>query len=193
MAFSWLGGSVEVAAARDVAVAQRLVSRLQGIRSQPVELVVEDGCDRAVGQRADLDGAHRRRIEASGRHRPRQPQDTNAGPETLFGVRAALQDQRAKDADRRPDRVRVAADALDGPVRIATVTGWHVLRHRRVLAVAAAAPVSGDALATQEHLDRAGREPGIDLGPGITVRDAIEVVLDLDVIVDPDPADAPLR
>src|SRR3954452_14728884 len=99
MAFSWLGGSVEVAAATDVAVAQRLMSRPQRIRRQPVELVVEDGFDRAIGQRADLHGARGSRVQAPGRDRTSQPQDAEAGPEALLGVRAPFQDQGAEYAD----------------------------------------------------------------------------------------------
>src|SRR5271165_2522409 len=69
----------------------------------------------------------------------------------------------------------------------------HVVRHGGMLAVAAAAPMNRDALATQEHLHRASGEAGIDLGAGIAVGDAVEVVLDLDVVVDPNAANAPLR
>jgi len=53
-------------------------------------------------------------------------------------------------------------------------------RQGGVLAVADTASMRSDAFPVQEHLDRAGSEPGIDLGPGITVRDAVEVVVDLD-------------
>ena len=73
------------------------------------------------------------------------------------------------------------------------MAGRHVVRQGGVLAVAAAASVGGDAFAAEEHLDRAGGKPGIDLGPGVAMRDTIEMVVDLDVIVDPDPADPPFR
>src|SRR6185437_11920162 len=49
--------SVEVAAAADVVMADRCVLGIGMITRWPVELVVEDRFDRAIGQRADLDGA----------------------------------------------------------------------------------------------------------------------------------------
>src|ERR1700750_2126139 len=107
-------------------------------------------------------------------------------------MRAPLQDQGAQYAHRRPDCVRFAADALNGPVRVPAMARRHVVRQSRVLAVATAAPMACDALAAEEHLNRAGGEPGIDLGPGIAVGNAVKVVLDLDVVVDAHAPDAPL-
>src|SRR5712691_9386390 len=50
-----------------------------------VELVVEDRTHRAVSQRADLDGAHRRRFETIGAERPHQAHDAETGAEALLG------------------------------------------------------------------------------------------------------------
>ena len=49
----------------------------------------------------------------------------------------------------------------------------------------------GDPLALEEDLDGARRQPHLDLGAGEAVRDAVEVGLDLDVVVDADPAQPP--
>ena len=100
-----LAGSVEVAATAGVAVADWLMLRLQRVLRGLIELVVEDGSYRAVGERADLDGARCSRIQTLGGHRTRQPQNAEASPEALLGVRASFQDQRAQDADRGADRV----------------------------------------------------------------------------------------
>ena len=60
-----------------------------------IELVVEDRANRAIGQRADLDGARCRRFETHGTVRPHQADDAETGAEALLGVRPALQDQLA--------------------------------------------------------------------------------------------------
>ena len=49
----------------------------------------------------------------------------------------------------------------------------------------------GNALALQEDLDGARRQPHLDLTTGEAVRDAVEVSLDLDVVIDADPPQPP--
>ena len=66
-----------------------------------------------------------------------------------------------------------------------------MLRHRRVLVVAAHALMCGDPLALVEYLDGARGEARLDLGANEAMRDAVVMRLDLDVIVDADPADPP--
>src|SRR4029077_12772217 len=63
---------------------------------------------------------------------------------------------------------------------------------RRVLVVAAHALMRGDALTLVENLDGTGSEARLDFGADEAMRDAVVVRLDLDVIVDTDPADSPL-
>src|SRR5882724_8313448 len=72
------------------------------------------------------------------------------------------------------------------------MTGRHVLRHGRVLEVAAHALMRGDALTFVENLDGAGSEARLDFGTNEAMRDAVVMRLDLVVIVDADPADPPL-
>ena len=52
--------------------------------------------------------------------------------------------------------------------------------------------MDGDALAFVENLDAAGGQPRLDLGAGKTVGNGIIVGVNLDVIVDADPGQAPL-
>ena len=49
----------------------------------------------------------------------------------------------------------------------------------------------GDPLALDEDLHGAAGEPHLDLAAREAVGNAVEVTLDLDVVVDPDPAHAP--
>jgi hypothetical protein len=53
-----------------------------------IELVVEDGADRAVGERADLDGVRCSGFQTRDAERPRQPQDAEVGSEALLGMRS---------------------------------------------------------------------------------------------------------
>ena len=65
------------------------------LRSLAIELVVEDGAHRAVGQRADLDRPRGGGFEAIGAEWPHQAHDAEAGTEALLRVGPALQDQLA--------------------------------------------------------------------------------------------------
>ena len=67
-----------------------------------------------------------------------------------------------------------------------------MLGNGRVLPVPAPAQMNGDALALMENLDAAGGQPRLDLGAGEAVGDRIIVGVDVDVIIDADPAHAPL-
>jgi hypothetical protein len=64
---------------------------------------------------------------------------------------------------------------------------------RAVLAAHITALMGADALAAMDDLDRARGDPHLDLGPDQRVRDRIEKVMDLDVIVEIDPRAAPFR
>jgi Recombinase len=157
-----------------------------------IELVVEDGTDRAVGQRADLDGAHGGGFQPSGAERPHQPQDAEAGSESLLWVRPLLQDLFAERRGCRTDERGVPADTVDGPVGITAMAGRHVVGRGGVLAVAARSHVHGDSLALDADLHGAAGEPHLDITAREPVRNAVEVALRLDVVVDSDPAHAPL-
>lgn len=121
-----------------------------------------------------------------------KPDDAETGAEALLGVCAFIQDQVAQCRGGTSDDGCILADALDGPAGVAPMTGGHVLRHGRVLVVAAHALMRGDPLALVENLDGARGEAHLDLGADEAMRDAVTMRLDLDVIVDADPADPPL-
>ena len=61
-----------------------------------------------------------------------------------------------------------------------------------MLVIAAGAQMRGDPLALEKDLDGARRQPHLDLAPGEAVGDAVKMRLDLDVIIDADPPQAPL-
>lgn len=115
-----------------------------------------------------------------------KPDDAETGAETLFRMRALVEYQVAERGGGRPDRDCVLADTLDGPAGVAPMTGGHVLRHGRMLVVAAHALMRGDPLALVENLDGTGGEAHLDLGANEAMRNAVVMRLDLDVIIDAD-------
>jgi len=60
------------------------------LRGTPIELVVEDGFDRAVSARADLDGALGSGFEALGPIGAGEPDDAETGAKASFGMRPLL-------------------------------------------------------------------------------------------------------
>jgi hypothetical protein len=72
------------------------------------------------------------------------------------------------------------------------MAGWHVVGGGRVLAVAARPHVHGDPLAFHDDLHGATGEPHLDLIAREAIGKAVEVALDLDAVIDPDRAQAPL-
>jgi hypothetical protein len=76
-------------------------------------------------------------VRVAAAERPRQPQDAQAGSESLFGVRPMLQDELTERRGCRPDERGLPADAVDGPVGVTTMAGRHMIGDGCVLAVAA--------------------------------------------------------
>ena len=158
-----------------------------------IEVVLQDRVDGGVGARADLQRPAAGGLEPLGPVALGQPQDADAGAEALLGVRPLAQDDLDECRGVAPDLAGPPLEALRRPVGVAPVARRHVLAHRRVLAVRGRAHVRGDALAAMEHLDRARRDARPHLLAQQRVRHRVVVLLDLDVIVEPEPAFLPLR
>src|SRR6516162_449284 len=148
----------------------------------PIELVVEDGTDRSVAERADIDGACGCGFEAFDAERAHQTQDAPAGAKALFGMRPAFQDEFAQRGGCRPDAGRFLANAIDGPVGIAAMTGRHVFGDGRVLVVAARSQMSSDPLTLDENLDGACGEAHLDFGAGEAVGNAVVDIVYVDML-----------
>ena len=132
------------------------------LRGVPIQVVVEDGFDRAVGLRADVDGAGGGGLEPLAAERLGETNDAETGAEALFRMRLVLEDQLAQGGGCRPDHGGVLADAVDGPAGVTAVAGRHVLGQRSVLVVAAHAQMRGDPFALDEDLDGTRGEPHFD-------------------------------
>jgi hypothetical protein len=68
------------------------------------------------------------------------------------------------------------------------MTRRHVIGKGGVPVIAAGAQMGGDALALEKDLDGARRQAYLDLAARVAIRNAIEMPLDLDVVVDADAA-----
>src|SRR5436305_4867696 len=68
----------------------------------------------------------------------------------------------------------------------------HVLGDCGVPMVAAGPQMSGDPLALQKDLDGSRGQPHLDLAAGKAIRHAVEMTLELDMVVDADPTQTPL-
>ena len=148
-----------VARSANVGVEDRHAIGGRPLRRLAIELIVEDGAHRAVGQGADLDGPRGGGFESIGAERPRQPHDAEASAEALFGMGPALQDQIAERGGSWADRSGLAANAFDRPVGVSPMARRHVLGHGGVPMVPAGAQMSGNPLALQKDLDGSRRQP----------------------------------
>lgn len=101
----------------------------------------------------------------------------------------------------RSSRIRSHSAAVAGPIEAASYgcARWSSRRSADdwmpcapVLVVAAHALMRGDPLTLVEDLDGASREAHLYLGADEAMRNAVIMRLDLDVIIDADPADPPL-
>src|SRR5271163_2906270 len=179
--------SVVVARSADIGVQDRHAIDGRRLCSLAIELVVEDGAHRAVGQGADLDRPRGGGFEAIGAEWPHQAHDAEAGSEALFGMGPALQDQLAQRSSSWTNRSGLAANALHCPVGITPMARRHVLADGGVPMVAAGPQMSGNPLALEKDLNSTRRQPYLDLAAGKAVGDAVEMALELDMVVDADP------
>src|SRR6516165_1711312 len=92
-------------------------------RRLPIELVVEDGFDGAVGPGADFDGALGGGLETRGAEGAGEADDPQTGAVALLGMRPAFEDLLAERSRGRADLASVFPNALDRPAGIAPVAG----------------------------------------------------------------------
>jgi hypothetical protein len=141
---------------------------------------------------SDLDGAIRnpfgaRRIDAA-----QQPHDPETGTEALFGVRPVGEDGDDQPLSARANRLPPALEAFRRPFGVTAMGTGHLFGVGAMAPAAIAPDMSGNALATVEHLDRARGDADVDLLADQGVWHRIEETLDLDVIVQADASQLPL-
>ena len=158
-----------------------------------VGLAGEKRGDALAVEDAQFDGAGRDRFEAAGIEAAIGAQNAQASAEPLFGMRPAGEHGADQAFGVRPDLAGPAAEPIRRPLGVAPVGTGHVVGVRAVLAAHVAALVDRDALAAMEYLDRARGDANLDLGADQRVRNRVEEVMDLDVIIEIDPRAPPFR
>src|SRR5215813_15556593 len=120
-----------------------------------------------------------------------EPQDADAGAEALLGVRALLQDDLDERRGMVPDLTGLPPQPLRRPVGIAPMARRHVLAYRRMLAIGGRAHMGRNALAAVEDFDRMRGDARPNRLAQQLVRHRVVVLLDLDVVIEPDLAFLP--
>ena len=151
----------------------------------------EDVLDGAVAVGAQALGARAGGLEPLVAVAPAEAHEPQAGAVALLGVRAALEDLGHHAPRGRSGLLGPADEARGRPLRVRPVRAGHVLGQGRGLAVVAST-VRRHPPAFVEDLDDRGGVARLDLLVDELVRDAVEMPLDLDVVVDVDPAGLPL-
>src|ERR1700682_6056747 len=187
-----LPGSVEIALAADVAMAQGLViGRL--VEEGAIEAAIEDRTDRGDGASLDQDAASAGRIDARIVVAPGQRQDAEAGAKALLGMRPGSDDDLEKRRGRWTDLLAGGDQPSRRPFAIAAMGARHMIGDRGVAAAVGCAGMARDPLAFVEDLDRLVGNAYVDEFTDQAVRGGIPMAVDLDVIVGRDAATLPAR
>ena len=142
---------------------------LASVGSLPVKIVVEDRSDRAVAQRADIDGAGGCGLDTLHAEWLDQSENAETGAKALLGMRTAIEDKIAQGGGGGTDEACLLADASDGPIGIATMARGHMLGNAGVATIAARAQMGDDALPLGEDRpepasSRSAEHPATGLG-----------------------------
>src|SRR6185312_5112322 len=181
---------MEVGWAADIVVRYRRPVRGR-CRPLAIEVVLQDRVDRAIRAGTDLERTTASGFEPFAAIAFGEPQDADAGAEALLGMRAFLQDDLDERRGVAPDLTGFPPQPLRRPVGIASMARGHVLAHRRLLAIGGRAHMGRNALAAVEDFDRARSDTRPDRLAQQLVRHRVVVLLDLDVVVEADPAFLP--
>ena len=148
--------------------------------------------DAAVGAGAELQTAPACGFEPAGAVLPGEPQNAQTGSKALLRMRPAFENDRRQFGGVGANGGGVTPDAIDRPAGIAAMGARHVFRQRGVAAADAAAHMAGDALTFVEQLDRALGDARLDLFLQQAMRHRVVVAVDIDVVIETDPAQSPL-
>src|ERR1700728_3777213 len=166
--------------------------RVRSCGRRLVLAALQDGGDRLIGARVQQERTCAGGIETLCAVALGEPENPDGGAEALLGMRTRAQDDVDQSVGVGADLGGGAANALMGPVAVAPMRTRHVLGDCSRTMRQGAAQMRGDALAAQENLDRPCGDPRLDLLVYETVRNAVIVLGDLDMIVEIDPAALPL-
>src|SRR5271156_2649308 len=187
-----LHGSVEIALATDVAVAQGLVvGRL--VEKSAIKTIFEDRTDRGDGTCLDEDGALAGCIDARIAIALGQRQNAEAGAEALLGMRPVSHDSLEEGRGGGTDPLAGRDQSSRRPLAVAAMCARHVIGNRGMAAPVGRTGVARDPATLVEDLDRLVSDAHIDEFSDEAVRGGIPMPVDLDVIVGRDAATLPAR
>ncbi len=141
---------------------------------------------------SDLQGAAAGGLEPVGAVSLAQAQDAEAGTKALLGMRLLLEDGLDQAGGLGPDRVGLMLQALVGPAGIAAMRARHVRRHGGVPPRLPGTEMARNPAAAVEQLDGGRGDPRGQRLADQAVRDRVVMPVDLDMVVDADPALLPL-
>ncbi len=160
-------------------------------RGRPVEAGLQDRGDRAVGARADGQPALAGRLEPDLAVGLGQPQDAQARPEALLGMRLGAHDRLDQRGRAGPDLGGKGQHPRRRPAGVAPMRARHVLGRRRVPPLQGRPGMGRDALAGVEDLDRRVGDARLDHLADQPRRHRVVMAVHLDVVVGRDPAAPP--
>src|ERR1700730_15479213 len=162
-------------------------------RRRLAALLSQERGDALAIERAELEGSGRDRFDVSLIDAPIRAQDAQAGPKSWFGMGPTGQHSDDQPFGARPDFAGPSAEPIRRPFGVASMRAGHVVGVCPVFWAQVTALVGAAALPAVEYLDGARGDPQIDFGADERMRDRIEEVMDLDVIVEIDARAAPFR
>src|SRR5262245_22349055 len=193
-ALSIVAPSLVVGPAADVLV-DRDEGELRGrLRpSEPVEAVLQDRIDMAIGARLDGTGARASGLEPLRAIALGEAQEPQARAIALLGMGPIRENRRDERRGLSADGTRPVDEAGGRPLQMMLVGLGHVRGVGGVAAAEGTAPMGGDPLPTVEDLDGCRGQAGVDVLVQEGVGDGVVVAVDLDVVVDVDAGvDLPL-
>ena len=141
---------------------------------------------------ADGDGPSAGRLDAFGAVLLREAQQAETGPVALLGMRPTRENLLDEGGRLWSHGGAPPNQAGGAPLRVRPVGVGHVLGDRREAAGVMTAAMHSDPRAPLKHFHGRGREPEIDGLVNESIRDGVQMALDIDVIVDVHARLAPL-
>ena len=163
---------------------ERRARRRGVLEREPVLLVGENVLDRAQAIGAEARRPITRGFEPIGPVDAAEAHQPEARAVALFGMRAALQNAGGEAARRRASLFRPGDQARRRPFGVRPMRVRHVGDLRGKPAPAGEARMPGDAVPLEEDFDGQLGHPGLDARVDQLIRHAVEVVVDLDVVID---------
>ena len=167
-----------------VLVRERWARRRRVLEREPVLLVGENVLDRAQAIGAESRRPITRRFEPIGPVDAAEAHQPEARAVALFGMRTALQNAGGEAARRRAGLFRPGDQARRRPFGVRPMRARPVGELRGKPASAGEARMHGDAVPLEEDFDGQLGQPGLDARVDQLIRHAVEVVVDLDVVID---------